>query len=69
MSGVWAAQHAALPFLPDARYLVLRVLTALTISTSTTAIYLRNGRRLVPLIAVHWLTDLSTAPTAVAAGR
>ena len=39
------------------------------VSASTTAIYLRNGRRLVPLIAVHWLTDLSTALTAVAAGR
>ena len=41
VSLVWAAQHLALPFIPDGRYLLSRMLTALTVTGSMTAGYLR----------------------------
>jgi len=53
-------QHPTLPALPDRRYLAFRSLTALPIVGSQTVLYLRNGRRLPPLVFGHWVADLLT---------
>jgi membrane protease YdiL (CAAX protease family) len=53
-------QHLTLPALPDRRYLAFRSLTTLPIVGTQTLLYLRNGRRLPPLIFGHWVADLVT---------
>lgn len=54
---MWAAMHAAIPTLFDARYLVWRTLSFLPLCLAMSAIYLRL-RRLVPLVITHWCMDL-----------
>lgn len=61
----WTLQHLALPFLPDAKYLVHRAVTPLPVVGMTTLAYFLVGRRLLPLIVVHWLGDALTAYLAV----
>lgn len=61
----WSAQHLALPFLPNSGYLLHRAITPLPIVGAMTIAYFVVDRRLVPLIVVHWLGDLSTAVLAV----
>ncbi len=61
VSTVWALQHEALPLLPDGRYLVYRPLSALPVTLTTTLLYLLRGRRLPPLIVVHWASDAASA--------
>lgn len=61
----WSLQHLALPLLPDAGYLLHRAVTPLPIVGAMTLAYFLVGRRLLPLIVVHWLGDLSTALLAV----
>lgn len=63
----WSLQHLALPFLPDATYLVHRGITPLPVVGMTTLAYFLVGRRLLPLIVVHWLGDTLTAYLAVSA--
>jgi membrane protease YdiL (CAAX protease family) len=57
----WAAQHAVMPALPGRRYALSRVLTMLPVSAAFVAVYVARGRRLAPLIAVHWALDASAA--------
>jgi membrane protease YdiL (CAAX protease family) len=63
----WSLQHLALPFLADATYLVHRGITPLPVVAMTTLSYFVVGRRLLPLIVVHWLGDTLTAYLAVSA--
>lgn len=58
---LWSVQHLALPFLPDTTYLTHRAITALPVAGMVTLAYFVVGRRLLPLIVVHWLGDLFTA--------
>jgi membrane protease YdiL (CAAX protease family) len=57
----WAFQHVALPFLPDWRYLISRVLSALAVTSTMSIFYLVRGRRLLAPIVAHWLSDAATA--------
>jgi len=56
----WAAQHSALPFIPDWRYLLFRFLAFLPGVLAMMLIYLRT-RRLAPLIVAHWPMDIAGA--------
>jgi membrane protease YdiL (CAAX protease family) len=60
VSLAWAVQHVALPLLPDRRYLLARVLSALPITATTTAQFVLLGQ-LPPLMVAHWLADAPTA--------
>lgn len=61
----WSIQHLALPLIPDATYILHRAVTALPVVAVVTLGYFVVGRRLAPLIVVHWLGDLFTAVVAV----
>ncbi len=56
----WAAQHCALPFIPDWRYVAFRFLAFLPGVLVFMLIYLRT-RRLAPLIVAHWPMDITAA--------
>jgi membrane protease YdiL (CAAX protease family) len=53
----WAAQHAVLPFVPDPKYLLFRLLQFLPGVFVIMLVYLRT-RRLGPLIVAHWCMDI-----------
>ena len=53
----WAAQHAVLPFVPDWKYLLFRILQFLPGVFAMMLVYLRM-RRLGPLILAHWCMDM-----------
>jgi hypothetical protein len=53
----WAAQHCALPFMPDWRFLLYRFIAFLPGVLVMMAVYLRT-RRLAPLILAHWPMDI-----------
>jgi membrane protease YdiL (CAAX protease family) len=53
----WAAQHCALPFVPDWRYILFRFLAFLPGVLVMMLVYLRT-RRLAPLIIAHWPMDI-----------
>lgn len=57
----WSTQHLVIPFIPDGTYLVLRLLGALLITAGLTLTFVLLRRRLLASIAVHWLSDTSTA--------
>ena len=56
----WTAQHCALPFIPDRRYLLFRFLTFLPGVLILILFYLRT-RRVAPLIVAHWPMDITAA--------
>jgi hypothetical protein len=56
----WAAQHCALPFVPDWRYLAFRFLSFLPGVLMLLLVYMRT-RRLAPLIVAHWPMDILAA--------
>jgi len=56
----WAAQHCAVPFVPDWRFIVFRFLAFLPGVLVMMLIYLRT-RRLAPLIVAHWPMDITAA--------
>jgi hypothetical protein len=56
----WAAQHCALPFVPDWRYIAFRFLAFLPGVLGLMLLYLRT-RRLAPLIVAHWPMDIAAA--------
>jgi hypothetical protein len=65
----WTAQHCALPFIPDGRYLLFRFLAFLPGVAMLMLIYLRT-RRLAPLIVAHWPMDIAAAAmTAIFSSR
>lgn len=53
----WAVQHSALPFIPDARFVLFRFLAFLPGVLAAMTIYWRT-RRLAPLIIAHWPMDI-----------
>jgi hypothetical protein len=53
----WAVQHSALPFIPDARFVLFRFLAFLPGVLAAMTIYWRT-RRLAPLIVAHWPMDI-----------
>lgn len=57
----WGLQHLAIPYLADGTYLVSRVLAAFAATGGVTLVYVLWKRRLVAMIGVHYLADLSTA--------
>lgn len=56
----WALQHGFLPFVPDWRFVIWRFFAFVPGVIALTLIYLRT-RRLAPLIAAHWLMDITGA--------
>ncbi len=56
----WAAQHAMLPFVPDSKYLLFRLMQFLPGVFVIMLVYLRT-RRLGPLIVAHWCMDVMGA--------
>lgn len=59
---VWSLQHIALPFVPNGRYLVYRVLTTVPVAITAVVLYtLVLHRRLLPLVVVHWFADVLAA--------
>jgi len=56
----WAAQHCALPFIPDWRFLLFRFLAFVPGVLMLMVFYLRT-RRLAPLIVAHWPMDIAAA--------
>jgi hypothetical protein len=50
-------QHSALPFIPDARFVLFRFLAFLPGVLAAMTIYWRT-RRLAPLIVAHWPMDI-----------
>ncbi len=56
----WAAQHCALPFIPDWRFLLFRFLAFLPGVLMLMLFYLRS-RRLAPLIVAHWPMDIAAS--------
>jgi hypothetical protein len=56
----WAAQHCALPFIPDWRFLLFRFLAFFPGVLMLMVFYLRT-RRLAPLIIAHWPMDIAAA--------
>jgi hypothetical protein len=58
----WSLQHTALPFVPDANYLVYRTVTNVPIAGTAVVLYLFvPRRRWLPLIVVHWMADVFAA--------
>ena len=57
----WGFQHFAIPFIPDEKYLVSRVLAAFAAIGAFTIVFVLWKRRLIPLIGAHYVADLSTA--------
>lgn len=57
----WGLQHLAIPFLADETYLVSRVLAAFAATGGVTLVFALWRRRLVAMIGVHYIADLSTA--------
>ena len=53
----WAAQHAFLPFVPDWKYLLFRLMEFIPGVFVLMLVYLRT-RRLAPLIVAHWCMDI-----------
>jgi hypothetical protein len=56
----WAVQHVALPFLPDARYVLWRFLSFVPGVLALMTIYWRTGQ-IRPLILAHSIMDLSAS--------
>lgn len=56
----WAAQHCALPFIPDWHYLAYRFVMFFPGVICLMLLYLRT-RRLLPLIFAHWPMDIAAA--------
>ena len=57
----WGLQHLAIPWIADPTYLVSRVLASWFAISLFPVVFAFWGRRLVPLIAIHYVLDLSTA--------
>ena len=57
----WGLQHLAIPWIADGTYLVWRGLSASAAIILFPVVFVLWRRRLIPLIAIHYLADLSTA--------
>lgn len=56
----WGLQHLTMPLILDATYLASRVLAATAAISLFPVVFVLGRRRLVPLIGVHYIADLST---------
>ncbi|HKJ82043.1 MAG TPA: CPBP family intramembrane glutamic endopeptidase [Ignavibacteriaceae bacterium] len=56
----WALQHCFLPFIPDWRYLLYRLISFFPIVVALIFAYIKTGR-LVPIIIAHYLMDFMAA--------
>jgi hypothetical protein len=56
----WAVQHSALPFLPDIRYVLRRLLSFSPGVLALMMMYLRT-RQIKPLIVAHSVMDLAAS--------
>jgi len=57
----WGLQHIAIPWIPDTTYLLWRLLSAAAAIAGFPVVFVLWGRRLVPLIVIHYIADLTTA--------
>ncbi len=57
----WGFQHIAIPLIPDGTYLTWRLISSTFAVTGIPVVFVLWGRRLVPLIVLHYLADLATA--------
>jgi len=57
----WGLQHLGIPFIADETYLISRVMAAWAVTGGMTLVFVLWRRRLIPLIGVHYIADLSTA--------
>lgn len=57
----WGLQHIAIPFIPDGTYLAWRLISATAAIAGFPVVFVLWGRRLVPLIVIHYIADLATA--------
>ena len=58
---VWSLQHMALPFVPDATYLISRFLSVIPVAVTVVVLYRLLDRRVVPLMVIHWVADVFAA--------
>jgi hypothetical protein len=56
----WAAQHCALPFVPNLKFIAFRFLAFLPGVLAMMIVYWRT-QRLAPLIVAHWPMDIAAA--------
>lgn len=62
VTGFWSLQHLALPFVPDAGYLIYRTVTVVPVAITAIILYRHVlRRRLLPLVVVHWFADVFAA--------
>jgi hypothetical protein len=56
----WMLQHVALPFTPDWKYALMRMISFLPLTIIMPVMYLRT-KRLLPFILCHWFMDFVAA--------
>ena len=56
----WGLQHVAIPFIPDGTYLAWRLISATAAIAGFPVVFVLWGRRLIPLIVIHYIADLTT---------
>ena len=57
----WGLQHIAIPLIPDGTYLAWRLISATAAIAGFPVVFVLWGRRLIPLIVIHYIADLTTA--------
>jgi hypothetical protein len=57
----WGLQHIAIPLIPDGTYLAWRLISATAAIAGFPVVFALWGRRLIPLIVIHYIADLATA--------
>jgi hypothetical protein len=57
----WGLQHIAIPLIPDGTYLAWRLISATAAIAGFPVVFVLWGRRLFPLIVIHYVADLTTA--------
>lgn len=57
----WGLQHIAIPWIPDTTYLAWRLISATLAIAGFPIVFVLWGRRLIPLIVIHYIADLATA--------
>ena len=57
----WGLQHIAIPLIPDGIYIAWRLISATAAIAGFPVVFVLWGRRLIPLIVIHYIADLTTA--------
>ena len=66
---MWGLQHAVIPYIPDGKYLVARVVGALIVVGGMTLIFLLGRRRIISAMIVHYVADFGAAISALTLPR